>query len=496
MAEQKIRLRNKRRAYVHRKFHGGLNVKDSPMEIDASQSPDEQNMVGTAKGAIATRSGCVRYTPIPIGAGGVTWGIEWRMDDGSVHRLAAFNDGTEIRKEGDTPGVYDTVLRSGLTAGTRIRAAGFRNKLYLVNGADTNMVYDGETIEDMPGDPPIASLIAVRGYFLFLAGDPENPSKLYHSGLDDPESWPGTHYIMISDGDGDRITGLAEFGNELVIWKQRKMFKLLGDTKATFLLRPIPTEYGCVAPDTIVPVRNTLFWLDRRTICGYDGAQVVDLAEQLQPLVAELNAAELERACAIHYDSHYLLAVPESAGAGNDLILAFDYQHRAWHPWRGLRAETARFWTHTENGLELLMAGHPDTGMIYRHGVGEDDDGELIECWWTPGYWDMGTDAEKVFYSHHVLAKVQQGEAFIRVEVDQDFAGMGDAGTIDMTGVTSFWDVSFWDEAVWDGHESARRVQQDFRFQASFLRPRYSNIDGRPMAIHRIRLHYIELPLK
>ncbi|KKN72286.1 hypothetical protein LCGC14_0412370 [marine sediment metagenome] len=54
----------------------------------------------------------------------------------------------------------------------------------------------------------------------FIAGDPDEPNRLYYSMEDQPDYFPIANYVDIDPDDGDRITALIKFQGQLYIFKR------------------------------------------------------------------------------------------------------------------------------------------------------------------------------------------------------------------------------------------------------------------------------------
>lgn len=69
---------------------------------------------------------------------------------------------------------------------------------------------------------------------LWAAGDPENPSRLYFSPVNQPQSNPVPYFIDLTDkGTGDPITAVMEMWDQLYIFTERDIFVLKSSGRAT-----------------------------------------------------------------------------------------------------------------------------------------------------------------------------------------------------------------------------------------------------------------------
>ena len=97
----------------------------------------------------------------------------------------------------------------------------------------------------------------------FLAGESTNPSRLYFSKIGYPERYGASDFYDVGKDDGDVITGLKEFGGNLVILKERSLWMLYNpyDPSAVNLIR-LSNENGCIADDFVFSDGNSLYFMD------------------------------------------------------------------------------------------------------------------------------------------------------------------------------------------------------------------------------------------
>lgn len=129
--------------------------------------------------------------------------------------------GTKVYKD-DADGTWDEI-KSGLQSGAVPSFFLFDDILILStdDSTDVPMSWDQTTFQNLAGSPPNFAFGTAHKNRAWAAGVDANPSRLYYSVLLDPEDWSGTGSgnIDIDPDDGDRITGIASFKNDLWIFK-------------------------------------------------------------------------------------------------------------------------------------------------------------------------------------------------------------------------------------------------------------------------------------
>ena len=145
----------------------------------------------------------------------------WRMGTGGTSvQKRVIHAGTVIYKD-DADGTWDS-LATGLTDGAVPNYSTFDDLLIIASdSSDVPRSWDQTTFQNLAGSPPNFAFSVKHKNFHFAAGVDANPSRLYYSGQLDPESWTGgtSGNIDIDPDDGDRITGLISWKNELWVFK-------------------------------------------------------------------------------------------------------------------------------------------------------------------------------------------------------------------------------------------------------------------------------------
>ena len=124
-------------------------------------------------------------------------------------------------------------------------------------------------------DPPPAGIryLAAYGRRLIAA----DQSQIYWSLLDKPDSFDLLDYEPIDTGEGDRITGLSVFSDELLlIMTSSAIYGLFGNDPQTWTLRPIDVTIGCASHQSIVLFDGkAAWWSPTDGPVVYDGTTII-----------------------------------------------------------------------------------------------------------------------------------------------------------------------------------------------------------------------------
>ena len=243
-------------------------------------------------------------------------------------------------------------------------------KLYLVNGKNY-YVYDGETLAAVtPHDGTSldhikrCKYIVQRGERLYAAGDDNNPNTIYFCEIGAGNHFPDLNFINAVSDDNDVITGLAEFHQAMVAFKNRHIYGWFGwNPEADVRFDKINVHTGTASFRTIQRVYNFLFYLGEDGVYALHGLEPSYISSNnLTDEVVKRRFDGLvntDQACAIFHDGKYILAV-RTAGTYNELVLVYDFVRKAWSPWTGWNASA---FTAYNGGLYI---GSGQTGEVYK----------------------------------------------------------------------------------------------------------------------------------
>lgn len=143
--------------------------------------------------------------------------------------------------------------------GTRIIATNFVDDVQsFVLGSSTDFAALG-------GSPPRAKFVAVAGEQVFLGRLSTDPQGIAWCGIDAPTSWSSSQTTLADSqslvGDGGHVTGLVG-GDYVTVFQERSIFR--GDfigAPVIWQFRNVVQNRGCKAPQSIIPVNQSAFFL-------------------------------------------------------------------------------------------------------------------------------------------------------------------------------------------------------------------------------------------
>lgn len=234
---------------------------------------------------------------------------------------------------------------------------------------------------------------------LVTAGDPTAPSAVYFSvsgNFEDFQIINGGGYQLVKPEDGDKITTLVSYKNQVVIFKNRSSY-VMTLTVANNLRAPTLTlvnpQIGCSAPRTAQVVINDLFFMSPYGSIftlgyqqGYYGAGgVADLLRtnevsiKIHPTLAAINSSNIATATAIYSSPNYkyILAYAEGTSTYNNKIAVYDSRYNAWVQWDNMNCNCFVNYVDSSNNENVLYGGD-NAGKIIQMFMGTSDQGNAF----------------------------------------------------------------------------------------------------------------------
>jgi hypothetical protein len=167
----------------------------------------------------------------------------------------------------------------------------------------------------------------------FMAGFSNAPSIVYFSEIGEPELVQPESFFEVRTDDGDRITAIYSFIDELIIFKTKSFSKLVGDSADNYALAELSTEFGCVSNKAVIEYNNTLLFLDEKGIVQYNGANWELISYPVEPIFRRMNVINaLDKAVAVHYSTRNQIwfSFPIDNSTENNFTVVYDYLLQAW----------------------------------------------------------------------------------------------------------------------------------------------------------------------
>ena len=284
-------------------FSGGLNLRADQFNLAKNESPDLLNVMVDPRGGIKQRDGIDRRneTPLTTDIKGL-WG--YHTQNGANAIIA--NHGTILSYS--TTGNF-TTFPAGIslrTDGSRCYGITMNDVAYGVSYDKPSFKWDGTNGADLaspnwaadPSDSavsgmPQAQYIEFWNNFCWVANVYEDStgkkSRIRWSQANNPEKWRESDYIDIDIGErGGQITGLAPFGDRLVVFKDNGVYIITGFDSDSFQVSTVTTDVGMIALSSPAIAPNRVYFWDSETgVWSYDRDSIIYHFDSIKPAIED-----------------------------------------------------------------------------------------------------------------------------------------------------------------------------------------------------------------
>ena len=283
------------------------------------------------------------------------------------------------------------------------------NQAAKYNGTDYIKLYH----ENAPAAPKFSSAFANH---LFLAGDDTYPFNLYFSSpLNDTDFNPANGAGVINVGFS--ITQIIGFRNQLYIFGQNAIKRLVGDNYSNFLLESVTNDLGCVASDTVIEFGGDILFL------GPDGLRPVSGTNKIGDVELETVSKEIQKAFESYSLNENIIKLKAVVVKRKSQFRLFFEQSSSLSLMGAIRKNPTAQSTFEYSQLVGIDATavasgyigqfefviHGDhLGRIHRQETGYDFNGaDILSVYQTPYYFMQDTDIRKMFYKVKTFLKTE-----------------------------------------------------------------------------------------
>lgn len=277
-------------------------------------------------------------------------------------------------------------------------------------GADTP---DGVTLvpEDNDSGGIKGSMACFAISRMFVAGNPDNPSRLFWSGVGvDVDNFSlapeGGGYVDVFKNDGTQIRGIIPFQGGVIVGKDNAIYKFSFatiDGEAVPQLEEITRSFGVISHRSMKHVENDIIFAAKKDgrLAFYSlgnqenyAASVLRTNELSIKIASELenvNLSNLTKASAFYYRNVYGCSINTTSSTVNDRTWCLDTRFGAWVYWEDFNPNS--FFTYNDtDGTENLYFGGDNHGYVVKMFQSDrNDNGSAISTLWATKSFDQDT---------------------------------------------------------------------------------------------------------
>lgn len=294
---------------------------------------------------------------------------------------------------------------SSFTAGAKHRFATFLDYVFLVNSSfNTPVSWDGGTASNWSGtnlsSAPAGQFITTFKSRVYIAGTSANPDRLFFSSIPSTAatpiiSWDTTNdWIDINPADGREggdITGLANNGTLLLIFKERALYRWNGSATDANLV----VNVGCTSQESISTRNGLTFFFNPAGVYVTDGGFPTKLSLPIQRWIDAIPGTYYSEVSGFADENHYYCSIGDVTVddvAYSNVVLVYTVSSKTWVV-RTYAEEIRRFAAFVDSDeTEKIMVGNDD-GDIQDFNVGSTDAGTSIKYHLITKQLDFGTRA-------------------------------------------------------------------------------------------------------
>lgn len=493
------------RPVPHPGFGKGLQLRDQPDSLTADQAFDCLDVTFSQRGAVRSRDGYAAFTaaaltnaPDSMSPFYTSSGTKQLMV-GNGNRLAALSTAGAVVASSAAPTANPHYFARVATPTTEL--------LYIANGTDTVRTWDGANyaVPVYTGTTPTGKFLAVTGADnrLACACTATNPSRVLFSDPGLPTTFGANNYVDLHPGDGEAITGMVAWGNQLFVFKSSSYYVFSGTSTDSaglpvFNYHAVVTGCGLVSSRALVAGRDAVYFMDRKGVYKTTGpTPPVPVSGNLDPLFtgdlsdlysgSAISQGNITNAAMTWHEERVYVSAP-TLQSYNDRMFVLDTRYGWWSVYSIPASCLASF--RVTNQPELVFGYATGTKDVGRHSAAYSTDagGLISQAFWKGGWWDAGSPDVKTIREAKMwgTGRLQMGYA-------HDFqTSPSMLSTIDFTTGADVWGSSAWGAGNWAGGrvlvpEPVRHASRGTVFSLQAF-----SYQGNPWTLERVVAHIRE----
>lgn len=203
---------------------------------------------------------------------------------------------------------------------------------------------------------------------LFMAGFSSEPSTVYFSEIAQFENLDEENFFEVRTGNADIITNLTLFQDNIIIFKNKSIHALSGDSPETLSLKDMNLNYGCVNNTASVVWENKLWFMDSKGICNFNGPDTAIVSYAVEE---RLNTVDKSKCRAF-----YIKKRSEVWFCCGNICFVYDHDVNAWTIYDNIPIEfskASQIIEYTDGSKDLTFFNNTN-GSSYIHMNRFDDD--------------------------------------------------------------------------------------------------------------------------
>lgn len=203
------------------------------------------------------------------------------------------------------------------------------NSTLILTDSDTDAARGAVLSTDFDEAPPKGRFITLHESRLFIANNPDNPSRLYFSDVNAIDYFPAEYLLDIRKNDGDQITFVGTWLSNLAISKDNSWQYLYtdgADPLTDWAVSDVYTTIGCRYPYSAAITPYGIFFLYNNGIYNFNGQYSLLLSEIVTPTIEDIDVSNKDNVNGAYANNVYYLShlATSSGETSNNRVLLYD----------------------------------------------------------------------------------------------------------------------------------------------------------------------------
>lgn len=249
---------------------------------------------------------------------------------------------------------------------------------------------DGSSLPSIVVLPPEGNTTAgIKGKYacfaisrLFVAGNPDDPSRLYWGGVGTNISnfsgdISGGGSTPVFQNDGYAIKAIIPFQGGVIVGKENAVYKFTFNAEGNPQLEEITRSFGMISHYATIAVENDIVFPAKKDgrLAFYSlgnqenyAASILrtnELSIKISISLQDVNLAKLEDTAGGYFNNLYMCAVPKEGSNDNNRVWVLDTRFGSWVYWEGLNPNIMAQYINT-SGNQDFYYGHASDGYVYK----------------------------------------------------------------------------------------------------------------------------------
>lgn len=159
-------------------------------------------------------------------------------------------------------------------------------------------------------------------------GDPDKPNTVCYSAYGEPETWDtlDAGELSITTYDGDKFVYIDSVFDDVVLYRQKSIFRISGTSPENYRLTKISSECGACGSDAVANDGRNSFFVGNDGIYEYNGSYASKILNDGLNLFFKqhVNSTAMWYCSAQIYNGKLFVALPIDGATKNNCIIEYD----------------------------------------------------------------------------------------------------------------------------------------------------------------------------